>query len=44
VNLPEIPEYYVDWIENIEKCHWEGANIGLNNGIKEEEWVKARQM
>lgn len=23
--------YYVDWIINIQKCHWEGANIGLNN-------------
>lgn len=23
--------YYVDWIINIRKCHWEGANIGLND-------------
>lgn len=26
-----LTEYYVDWIENIKKCHWEGANIGINN-------------
>lgn len=26
------PEYYVDWIINIRKSHWEGANIGLNDG------------
>ena len=23
--------YYVDWIINIRKCHWEGAHIGLND-------------
>ncbi len=26
-----LPEYYVDWIQNIRKCHWKGANIGINN-------------
>lgn len=26
-------EYYVDWVDNILKCHWVGANIGLNNGV-----------
>ena len=29
-----VPEYYVDWFQNIHKCHWEGANIGINNGIR----------
>jgi hypothetical protein len=34
LKIDNIPEYYVDWFENIEKCHWDGANIGINNGIK----------
>lgn len=42
LNVTDIPEYYVDWFENIEKCHWEGANIGINNGIVENQWVKTR--
>ena len=44
LNVTDIPEYYVDWFENIEKCHWEGANIGINNGIVENQWVKTREM
>lgn len=31
----ELSEYYVDWIENIKKCHWEGANIGINDFKKQ---------
>lgn len=42
LNVTDIPEYYVDWFENIEKCHWEGANIGINNGIVENQWIKTR--
>lgn len=26
-----LPEYYVDWDRNIDKCHWEGAHMGVNN-------------
>lgn len=32
-----LTEYYVDWIENIHKCHWEGANIGINDFKKKEQ-------
>ena len=31
-------QYYVDIISNIDKCHWTGANIGINNGVKQEEY------
>ena len=26
-------EYYVDWIINIRKSYWPGANIGLNDAF-----------
>lgn len=32
-----VTEYYVDWIENIHKCHWPGANIGINDFSKQEQ-------
>ena len=28
----ECAEYYVDTVYNLEKCHWSGANIGINDG------------
>ncbi len=31
----ECKEYYVDWIKNIKKCHWEGANIGINDAVRD---------
>lgn len=34
LGISDIPQYYVDWIENIKKCHWEGANIGINDATK----------
>lgn len=36
-------EYYVDWLENIKKCHWEGANIGINDfsKLEQEEYVRS---
>lgn len=34
----ECAQYYVDAIQNIDKCYWTGANIGINNGIKQEEY------
>jgi|688.fasta_scaffold63334_1 hypothetical protein len=24
-------EYYVDWSLFVKRCHWEGANIGINH-------------
>ena len=33
----DCPHYYVDWPENITKCHWKGANIGINNFLKKED-------
>lgn len=30
-------EYYVDWIINIRKSHWRGANIGLNDAFTQVE-------
>jgi hypothetical protein len=35
-------EYYVDWLFNLKKTHWEGANIGINDGITEYEYDYAR--
>lgn len=26
-------EYYVEWIINVRKSHWQGANIGLNDAF-----------
>jgi beta-galactosidase len=37
-------EYYVDTAQNLEKCHWSGANIGINDGITEEQYVYARTL
>jgi len=37
-------EYYVDTIVNIEKCHWDGANIGINDGVTQEQYDYARQI
>ena len=37
-----IPQYYVDWVENIQKCHWSGANIGINNGVTKTQWDYVR--
>ena len=33
----DCPHYYVDWPENITKCHWKGAHIGINNFLKKED-------
>lgn len=38
----ECDEYYVDTVSNLEKCHWSGANIGINNGISEDQYTFAR--
>ena len=27
----DLEQYYVDWISNIRKSHWDGANVGINN-------------
>ena len=35
-------EYYVDTIVNIKKCHWSGANIGINDGNTQEQYDIAR--
>jgi hypothetical protein len=37
-------EYYVDTVYNIEKCHWSGANIGINDGIAEDQYVYTRSI
>lgn len=37
-----VEEYYVDWVENLQKSHWNGANIGINNGVSEEQFAYAR--
>ena len=37
-------EYYVDTVSNINKCHWSGANIGINDGISEEQYTYARKL
>lgn len=31
----ECEQYYVDVVYNLEKCHWNGANIGINNGVSQ---------
>ena len=36
------PQYYVDWVENLQICHWSGANIGINNGVTQIQWDFAR--
>lgn len=38
----ESEEYYVDTVVNLQKCHWSGANIGINDGISEEQYTYAR--
>lgn len=34
----ECEEYYVDAIQNIQKSHWNGANIGINDGITQSQY------
>jgi hypothetical protein len=34
----------VDTAQNLEKCHWSGANIGINDGIAEEQYIYARTL
>lgn len=38
----ECAQYYVDVVSNIEKSHWKGANIGINNGIVQSQYDYAR--
>lgn len=40
----ECDEYYVDTVSNLNKCHWSGANIGINDGNTEEQYVYARTL
>lgn len=35
-------QYYVDTVDNLEKSHWDGANIGINDGNTEEKYLIAR--
>lgn len=37
-------QYYVDTVYNIEKSHWSGANIGINDGITEAQYIYARNI
>jgi beta-galactosidase len=37
-------QYYVDTISNIKKSHWDGANIGINDGVTEEQYTNARSI
>lgn len=37
-------EYYVDTVSNLEKCHWKGANIGINDGVSEDQYTFAKKL
>jgi hypothetical protein len=37
-------EYYVDWIINIRKSYWDGANIGINDGRYQSEFDYVRSL